>query len=63
MVVVLEVQVPIMEIVGVAVVRHRLMPTRRAVRVTMATVFVAFSFHRINLHSDQIANAYRKMSA
>ena len=51
MVVMLVVQMPIMEIVGVAVVRHGLMPARRAVHMTMAGVFVAFTFHRINLHS------------
>ena len=63
MVLMLEVQVPIVEIVGVAVVRHRLMSTRRAVHMTMAGVFVACSFHRINLHSNQIAYGCRKMSA
>jgi hypothetical protein len=39
------------------------MSTRRAVHMTMAGVFVACSFHRINLHSNQIANGCRKMSA
>ena len=60
MVVMLVVQMPIMEIVGVAVVRHGLMPARRAVHMTMAGVFVAFTFHRINLHSNQIANGVQE---
>ena len=56
MIVMREMQVPVMEIVGVAVVLHGLMPTRRAVHMTMASVFVACTFHRINLQSNQIAN-------
>ena len=60
MVVMLEVQVPIMQIVGVVVVRYGLMPTRRAVQMTMASVFVACTFHRINLHSNQIANGVQE---
>jgi hypothetical protein len=60
MVVMPEVQVSIMEIVGVAIVRYGLMPTRRAVHMTMASVFVACTFHRINLHCNQIANAVQE---
>jgi hypothetical protein len=60
MVVMLEVQVPIMEIVGVAVVGYGLMPTRRAVHMTMASVFVTCTFHRIDLHSNQIANGVQE---
>jgi thiol-disulfide isomerase/thioredoxin len=60
MVVMPEVQVSIMEIVGVAVVRYGLMPTGRAVHMTMASVFVAYTFHRINLHCNQIANGVQE---
>jgi len=50
MIVMLEMQVAIVEIVGMAFVRYSLMPAGRTVHVTMASVFLACSFHGIHLH-------------
>jgi len=63
MVVMFEMQVPIMEIVGMALVRYGLMPAGGTVHVTMAGVFLACTFHGIDLHCNQIALTLRKMSA
>jgi hypothetical protein len=50
------VQVPIVQIIRMIFMRHRCMPTARAVTMTMVSMLFAFIFHGIDLGRNKQQN-------